>query len=528
MARARGVKKLMLIAEAQKICPDLVLVNGEDLSRFRHASKRLLTFLRAHSWNNRVERLGLDEVFLDVTDIIAYNQTLLNPHALGESFFQLSPHDPEKGFGLDASAISGCTYPVDHPGGTVPACPLYTRLMLASHLASYLRRGLEEDFGYTSTCGISTNKTLAKMIGSMNKPKNQTTLLSLCDDNVQSFMRRWPLRSIPGLGFKTSHLIGEYVGANSAQKAYHDAGVSADNIITHEVLDHPGMSTETLDRIVGGSGTERGIGTRVWELLHGVDNTEVKEACDVPSQISVEDTYVARTINTLAELMPELHALAFSLIKRLRIELLLDDGDAPAAPRWLAYPKTLRLVTRVKARPGAAADGQPAPRESFSHRSSRSAPLPRFVFSRQDGAEPLAERLVQEAVVPLFRRLHGERQGWNLALLNLGVTNMVPTGSEDGSAAGGRRDIAAMFRTQDAKLKEFTAYNEPTAPTADATTVLTTQANEPSDEHVAWRTETSAWQDDEEHDSSPRCPICGQPIPIFALDAHQRFHALGD
>jgi DNA polymerase iota len=54
--------KLQLIHEAKKICPDVVIVLGEDLSRFRNASKELYAFLRSFSWNSRCERLGFDEV----------------------------------------------------------------------------------------------------------------------------------------------------------------------------------------------------------------------------------------------------------------------------------------------------------------------------------------------------------------------------------------------------------------------------------------------------------------------------------
>lgn len=54
----------MLASEAKKVCPDLVLVDGEDLTPFRDTSKKLFNFLRSHSWNNRVERLGFDEVFM--------------------------------------------------------------------------------------------------------------------------------------------------------------------------------------------------------------------------------------------------------------------------------------------------------------------------------------------------------------------------------------------------------------------------------------------------------------------------------
>ncbi|KAJ4356196.1 uncharacterized protein N0V89_004226 [Didymosphaeria variabile] len=61
-ARRRGLYKLQLIKEAKKICPDVVIVLGEDLTRFRNASKELYAFLRSFSWNSRCERLGFDEV----------------------------------------------------------------------------------------------------------------------------------------------------------------------------------------------------------------------------------------------------------------------------------------------------------------------------------------------------------------------------------------------------------------------------------------------------------------------------------
>ena len=37
-ARQRGVAKLMSIREAQQKCPDLVLINGEDLTPYRHVN----------------------------------------------------------------------------------------------------------------------------------------------------------------------------------------------------------------------------------------------------------------------------------------------------------------------------------------------------------------------------------------------------------------------------------------------------------------------------------------------------------
>ena len=61
-ARRRGLYKLQLITEAKKVCPDVVIVLGEDLTRFRNASKELYSFLRKSIWSGQAERLGFDEV----------------------------------------------------------------------------------------------------------------------------------------------------------------------------------------------------------------------------------------------------------------------------------------------------------------------------------------------------------------------------------------------------------------------------------------------------------------------------------
>lgn len=103
--------KLQLITEAKRVCPDVVIVLGEDLTRFRDASKQIYGFLSSFSWNGRCERLGFDEVWLDVSDIIASNAATLNSSSLGESFFRLSKDDPALGFSFDAANYAGRVYP---------------------------------------------------------------------------------------------------------------------------------------------------------------------------------------------------------------------------------------------------------------------------------------------------------------------------------------------------------------------------------------------------------------------------------
>ncbi|CAM9202039.1 unnamed protein product [Phaeothamnion confervicola] len=65
LARACGVTKLQPLVEARKRCPDLVVRNGEDLTAYREASEQIHAFLRERF--PLVQRLGLDENFIDVT-----------------------------------------------------------------------------------------------------------------------------------------------------------------------------------------------------------------------------------------------------------------------------------------------------------------------------------------------------------------------------------------------------------------------------------------------------------------------------
>lgn len=61
-ARRRGLRKLQLIKEAKQICPEVVIILGEDLTKFRDASKALYVYLRSFLWSEKAERLGFDEV----------------------------------------------------------------------------------------------------------------------------------------------------------------------------------------------------------------------------------------------------------------------------------------------------------------------------------------------------------------------------------------------------------------------------------------------------------------------------------
>lgn len=414
----------------------------------------------------------------------------------------MSNKDPELGFTCDLSSVAGPTM------GDVPTKQqmedlTYLRLLLGSHFAMYLRTKLEKDFGYTSTCGIATNKVLSKLAGSKNKPSNQTTLLSLSEDAIAAFMDQHKLRQVPGLGFKMVQRIESHI----TQQQKQDMDITQFDSVLHvgEVKNHADINAAFLEKLLAGPGAEKGCGARVWGLLHGVDTSEVKETGDVPSQISIEDTY--KGLETLPRITEELFKLSCSLIRRMRIDLVHEEDDTEGlTKKWRARPKTLRLSVRWWSIHGARNGSD------FS-RVSKSSPLPKFVFDIEDDMEEQAQRLVSEALLPLIRKLQAEQdRRWNLQLINICVANMEATAADDKHGIG--RDISVMFKRQDEVLRPWKITDSP--PGDKRPEVVPVQPAELElEEEFEW--------EDAVGDS---CHLCGNSIPEFAKEAHMRFHQM--
>ncbi|GFF27039.1 disintegrin and metalloproteinase domain-containing protein B [Aspergillus udagawae] len=547
-ARRRGLRKLQLIKEAKQICPDVVIVLGEDLTRFRNASKELYLFIRDFIWGQRVEKLGFDELFLDVSDMITYNVEMLNRNDLKKSFFHLDRRDPTVGFTYDATGFHGHTYPAVPDDVTDAGSEwLRIRLLVASHLAAYLRNQLEYQKGYTATVGISTSKLLSKVVGNTHKPNSQTTLLPPyavaehgAKSNVLHFLDAHEIRKIPGIGSKIGHRIKSYLttavaGAGTEVDQASDTRPNSDDhaVTVGDVRLFPSMGPLVLEKILGGPGSPRGIGARIWGLIHGVDNTEVLQARDLPTQISIEDSY--GRLDTFKDVRKELVALTVSLIRRMRVDLTEMDPDIdspagePAAAdglnakrqlRWVAHPRTLRLSTCPRLSPGS----DQSERHGLN-RISRSAPLPSYVFNLDENVDALAERLVQDLAMSMFRKLHPEHSGWNLRVLNIAVTNMIESAGDQKNSSG--RDIGKMFRKQEAMQQD-----DPTPELEKITFSGIAQADMNSKTFDStWSTRANDnWEESDEDGDTPcvACTICGMLIPHFAMLAHETYHTAPD
>ena len=459
--------------------------------------------------------------------MIDYNLELLNLRDLANSFFCLDRDDPTRGFSFSATRVEGCTYPNDPKDDYFRHESLHRRLMLGSHLAQYLRKELEKQCGYTATVGISTNKLLSKLTGNINKPNSQTTLLPPYDassaepSSIMQLLDGRDIGSIPGIGFKLSqqlraHILGRHPEFDDGL-VY---GATKENVTVGHVRACPGMGIDMLDKIFSGPGAVKGLSGKVWGLLHGIDEAQVSQARRFPSQISIEDSYIR--LDTLDQVIEQMSMLARSLVKRMHVDLL-DNGDSSLSDqfstgtRWVAYPSVLRLSTRP--RPPVNPDGS---RPRSFNRISRSTVMPTFALSLTEPVSAIADRLVRDYLLPTFKKLHPERSGWNLSLMNVAATNMVQTGADSKQSSG--RDISSMLRQQDHVMREWKVPDVNVPPDGGIDElhcldcVVEASVSSASDQ-------SSTWLSDEEPEQPlSACESCGGLIPAFAMTAHERFH----
>jgi DNA polymerase iota len=185
IARSFGVKKSRPLKECLEKCPELVTVNGEDLSNYKIYSKKIAELL--HTTIGPSERMGLDEHYMD------------NRKMIDEQLSDMSQAQ------INDLRMAGPFYPREEAFDECQ-CGCKRRLMLGSHIAQNIRKKILEELKLTCSVGIAHNKILAKLVGQF-KPDNQTVL---APTSAASFMAELKdLRFITGIGGKTASLLEE-------------------------------------------------------------------------------------------------------------------------------------------------------------------------------------------------------------------------------------------------------------------------------------------------------------------------------
>ncbi|XP_053692487.1 DNA polymerase iota [Sabethes cyaneus] len=356
IAREFGIKKMMLIGEAKKLCPELVLVNGEDLTKYRQMSVRINEIM--HKFTPNVEKLGLDENFLDITKEVC--QKLEQHDNIGQFVENVDGyiHPPiEISSGLTArEAFRSACY-----------CGCDRRLILATHMAKEIRNCIFQELGLKCTAGISHNKLLAKLVGSINKHNKQTVLLP--NYGAEFVASLGPVKSLTGIGEKTAQVL-EDCGIRTVRE----------------------LQEITLENLCKRLGHEQA--SKLKEMAFGKDDTPVKQT-GKPKSVGLEDSCSAISIRADAE--DKFRHLLVRLVKNIA-----DDGRIP-----IAIKVTVRKHDSVK---------------KTSHRECKQDKILPSYFRHKDCKLVLADGAQEKilaTIMKVFERMVDLRQPFNITLLGL-------------------------------------------------------------------------------------------------------------
>ncbi|XP_042636170.1 DNA polymerase iota [Orycteropus afer afer] len=276
-ARKLGVQKLMNVRDAKEKCPQLVLVNGEDLTRYREMSYKVTELLEEFS--PVVERLGFDENFVDITEMV-------------EKRLQQLQSDERC-----AVTVSGHVYK-DQSINLYDI--LHVRLLIGSQIAAEMREAMCNQLGLTGCAGVASNKLLAKLVSGTFKPNQQTVLLpESCQDLIDSLNH---VKEMPGIGYKTTKRL-EALGISS-------------------VHDLQTFSSKILEKELGIS-----VAQRIQKLSFGEDDSPVTPS-GPPQSFSEEDSF--KKCSSEVEAKKKIAELLASLLNRI-----YQDGRKPHTVRLI-------------------------------------------------------------------------------------------------------------------------------------------------------------------------------------------------
>nr|XP_048705785.1 DNA polymerase iota isoform X2 [Caretta caretta] len=270
-ARKLGIQKLMSVRDAKEKCPELVLVNGEDLTQYREMSYKVTELLEEFS--PLVERLGFDENFVDITELVEKRLAQLQRD------------------GCSKVSVSGHVY----NNQTVNLHDvMHIRFVIGSQIAAEMREAVYNRLGLTGCAGVASNKLLSKLVSGTFKPNQQTVLLpESCQDLVGSLDH---IRKVPGIGYKTTKRL-ELLGLSS-------------------VRDLQTFSPVILEKELGVS-----IAQHIQKLSYGEDDSPVASS-GPPQSLSDEDSF--KKCSSEVEVKKKMEELLANLLDRIS-----KDGRKP-------------------------------------------------------------------------------------------------------------------------------------------------------------------------------------------------------
>lgn len=291
VARALGVKAMSAVKEAVALCPQLVLVDGSDLSPFRRAAAEVRATVRDFlPPGTPLQWLGLDEIFVDASAAVAARASSAG--------------------GTRAPPFSG------HVRGDLCDSDDVDALARGAELALEIRALVKRERGLTMRAGIGASKLASKLAAGLHKPDDQTTFLST--ESVALHLAARAPSAIPGFGRGyCSKLRASHPGVETTRQLLEAFPPGSERLLASALECSESAAKWTLQACVGGD-----------------DDPVVPSG--PPKLVSNQDAM--RGISSRSGVLQKVRALCRHVLERLA-----DDADE-YGPR---QPSTLVMTYRL-------------------------------------------------------------------------------------------------------------------------------------------------------------------------------------
>ncbi|KAI7869471.1 hypothetical protein BDF14DRAFT_1951079 [Spinellus fusiger] len=319
-ARKKGVQRHCTVEEAKTLCPDIQLfhvatyaANDKEphyyshpdrkthkvsLDVYRNASKSIFKIFS--KYNVPIQKIGLDEAFFDVTEIV--NKRLKEKYLENRPDLIETWDDLVCGVPIDWDAYGVTIQSNEEQEGqcqemeetkqwaSTTWCDL--QLAIGAELALQIRKEVYDELKYTSSAGIAHYKSVAKLCSSRNKPDKQTVLRNNC---LLDFMREIPFAKIRHLGGRLGKEVENTFKAEKASDLWQ-------------------YDIQVLQKKMGHS-----AGTWLYNVVRGIDIEEVSNTKAPQSVMAIKSFYPG--IYNTEELERWLRTLSSELHSRILTHL---------------------------------------------------------------------------------------------------------------------------------------------------------------------------------------------------------------
>src|ERR1700760_3916598 len=326
-ARKFGLGRHVTSTEAKKLCPDIVLQHvatwreGDEkwgyhadayknmgshkasLDPYRRESRRILAIIKdalPATPMQRVEKAGIDEVFLDLSAqvhslLLNKFPELKNPPPYDDQTEYLPwPSTTALDWNTDALVDLDSEESEENDPDWDDVC-----LSIAAEIVRHVRKTVRERLKYNCSGGIARNKMLAKLGSAHNKPNAQTVIRNRA---VQHFLNGKKFTKIRNLGGKLG-----------------DEAVAMFN--TDEVKDLLDVPLEQLKKL--GDDT----GSWLFSTIRGEDHSEVNPRTQIKSMLSAKS--FRPSINNTEQANKWLRIFVADIYARLVEEGVVENKRRP-------------------------------------------------------------------------------------------------------------------------------------------------------------------------------------------------------